>query len=146
MVPQSRVMYYKIIATAQRESGDEAGGRETLQSALKFVRDQIAAAKPVKPDRSPSAYQEQNRLLGEAVHLQAELGDVKGANGTVREIHNGGNQGIEALKGLAVSRAAAGDLDGAMEAVDEIGWPKFEAEVLEGIAAAITRRKDAPER
>jgi len=145
MSPQSRVMNYETVARAQREAGDEAGARKTFDSALKLVRDQIATTQPVKPDRSPSAYRERNQLLNQAVHLQAELGDVKGAIATARGINAQGEK-IEAMKGLAANRAAVGDLDGAMAAVGEINAPKSEAEALEAIAVAIARRTGAPER
>lgn len=145
--PTLRVGTYVAVAEAQRKAGDEAGARETLQAALKSVRERIAATKPVEPDDSASAgqYPERNQLLGEAGYLQALLGDVKGAIETVRGINEGGQE-LEALKRLAVARAAADDLDGALEVVGQINGSKGEAEALEGVAAALARRKVAPER
>ena len=45
---------------------------------------------------------------------------------------------------MATNLASAGDLDGALDAVGRMNSPKAEAEALETVASAFSRREPAP--
>ncbi len=85
---------------------------------------------------TPLDTREHNRVLGEAAHLQALLGNLSDALATARRI-NHGDQQLDTLKRLACDRAQLGDLDGAMKVIAEINGPKGESEALEGVAIAL---------
>lgn len=70
---------------------------------------------------------------------------LNGAIETARGINNSGKQ-IEALKRVAMDRAAVGDLDGALRVVAEINSPKAEAEALEWVAARLGSESPPPVR
>ena len=127
--PRNRIYAYEEIASVWREAGHQKEAESILREALELARSQIVSIK--QTDSSPPSRADsfdRDLSLEQVAHIQALLGDVKGAIKTADEI-NAYEQSKNVLQQIATERAKAGDLDGALEVISSISsaWEQSKA-------------------
>ena len=138
--PGMRFWTIESIAGIRREAGDVAGARKAAEMGRDLVRKELAGLDTGKLDPDTPSGKQGYHLLETLGRFEALLGDHKTAIVTIRKINDVGAQ-EKAMQRIATNLASAGDLDGAIEAVDAIGSPKSRAKALQSVAGAYSRSR-----